>query len=232
MTRQQAVVLVALNAIVSALISLLVVAGGLALYAPPVVQQVVINGTALPVVTPVPTRRTSPINYTIKAGDSLSAIAAQYGISTAALMAANGITNPNLLTVGQVIIIPPPDLTTVTTAVPTPATVVPPVVPILKINAILRTGTASPVGEMVILQNVGARINMKGWTLQDLKNQMYVFPDFVLESNAGVRIHTDTGLDNATDLYWGRAAAVWDANDTATLKDHSGIVIDSYTIRK
>ena len=231
MTRQQAVVLVAVNAVVSALISLLVVAGGLAFYAPPIVQQRVIDGTARPIVTPAPTRRTTPLNYTIKAGDSLSAIAAQYGISTAALMAANGITNPNLLTVGQIIVIPPPDLTTATTAVPTPGTAVPPVVPILKINAILRTGS-SPVGEMVILQNVGARINMKGWTLQDLKNQTYVFPDFVLESNAGVRIHSEAGLDNASDLYWGRTAAVWDANDTATLKDHSGIVIDSYTIRK
>ena len=194
MTRQQAVVLVAVNALVSALISLLVVAGGLAFYAPPIVQQLVIDGTARPIVTPVPTRRTTPLNYTIRAGDSLSAIAAQYGISTATLMAANGITNPNLLTVGQIIVIPPPDLTTATTAVPTPGTAVPPVVPILKINAILRTGS-SPVGEMVILQNVGARINMKGWTLQDLKNQTYVFPDFVLESNAGVRIHTEAGLD-------------------------------------
>ena len=53
-----------------------------------------------------------------------------------------------------------------------------------------------------------------------------------LLSNAGVRIHTEAGLDNASDLYWGRTAAVWDANDTATLKDRSGIVIDSYTIRK
>src|SRR5437016_4247749 len=149
MTRQQAVALVVVNAVVSALISLLVVAGGLALYAPPILQTIVIDGTPRPAITPVPTRRTTPINYTIKAGDSLSAIAAQYGISTAALMAANGITNPNLLTVGQVIVIPPPDFTTATTAVPTPGTAVPPVVPILKINAILRTRSASPAGEMV-----------------------------------------------------------------------------------
>lgn len=232
MTRQQAVVLVAVNAIVSALISLLVVAAGLALYAPPVVQQIVIDGTARPFASPAPTRRTTAINYTIKTGDSLSAIAALYNITTAALMAANGITNPNLLTVGQVIIIPPPDFSTATTAVPTPGTAVPPVAPILKITAILRSNTVAATGEMVILQNVGARVNMKGWTLQDLHNQMYIFPDFVLDSNAGVRIHSDAGLDNATDLYWGRTAAVWDANDTATLKDRSGIVIDSYTIRK
>src|SRR5437016_6584269 len=119
MTRQQAIALVVVNAVVSALISLLAVAAGLAFYAPPIVQQIVIDGTARPFATPAPTRRTTPINYTIKAGDSLSAIAAHYGITTAALMLANGITNPNLLTVGQVIIIPPPDFATPGTAVPT-----------------------------------------------------------------------------------------------------------------
>lgn len=232
MNRQQAAVLIAVNALVSALISLLAVVVGLSLYAPPIVQQIVIDGTARPAGTPVPTRRTTAINYVIKSGDSLSAIAANFGISTSALMQANGITNPNLLTVGQVIVIPPPDLTTFATPVITPGTAVPPIAPILKITAILRSATATSAGEMVILQNVGARINMKGWTLLDLHNTMYVFPDFVLESNAGVRVHTDAGLDSATDLYWSRTAPVWDANDTATLKDRSGIVIDSYTIRK
>ena len=232
MTRQQATVLIVVNAAVSALISLIVVVAALWLYAPPIIQQVIVEGTVRPAGTPVPTRRTTAINYTIKSGDSLSAIAANFGISTAALMQANGITNPNLLTVGQVIVIPPPDLSAAASPVATAGTAVPPIAPILKITAILRSGTGTAAGEMVIIQNVGARINMKGWTLHDLHNLMYVFPDFVLESNAGVRVHTDAGLDSASDLYWGRTAAVWEANDTATLKDRSGIVIDSYTIRK
>jgi LysM domain/Lamin Tail Domain len=232
MTRQQATVLIIVNAAVSALISLIVVAAGLALYAPPVAERVAVDGTARPLGTPVPTRRTTAVNYTIKPGDSLSLIAANFGISTSALMQANGLTNPNLLAVGQVIVIPPPDLTASASVVATPGTAVPPVAPILKISAILRSASASSVGEMVIVQNVGARINMKGWTLQDLRSIIYVFPDFVLESNAGVRVHTDSGLDSATDLFWSRTAAVWDSNDTATLKDRGGIVIDSYTIRK
>ena len=232
MTRQQATVLIVLNAAVSALISLIVVVAALSLYAPPIIQQVIVDGTVRPAGTPVPTRRTTAINYVIKAGDSLSAIAANFGISTSALMQANGITNPNLVTVGQVIVIPPLDLTPSASPLATPGTAVPPVAPILKITAILRSGAGTSAGEMVIIQNVGARINMKGWTLQDLHNLMYVFPDFVLESNAGVRVHTDAGLDSASDLFWSRPNAVWEANDTATLKDRSGIVIDSYTIRK
>jgi LysM repeat protein len=232
MTRQQATLLILVNAVVSALISLIVVTLGLALYAPPIVERIVVAGTERAAGTPVPTRRTTAVNYVIKAGDSLSVIAANFGISTSALMQANGITNPNLLTVGQVIVIPPPDLTPFASPFGTPGTAVPPVAPILKISAILRSATSSSVGEMVIIQNVGARINMKGWTLQNLHNSTYVFPDFVLESNAGVRVHSDAGLDSATDLFWSRPTAVWDANDTATLKDRAGVVIDSYTIRK
>jgi LysM repeat protein len=232
MTRQQATALIVLNAAVSALISLMVVVAALYLYAPPIIQQVIVEGTIRPAGTPVPTRRTTAVSYTIKSGDSLSAIAANFGITTAALMQANGITNPNLVNIGQVIIIPPPDAAASASPTAPAVTAVPPIAPILKITTILRSSSGTSAGETVIIQNVGARINMKGWTLQDLHNIMYVFPDFVLETSGVVRVHTDSGLDSATDLYWSRPNAVWDSNDTATLKDRSGIVIDSYTIRK
>jgi len=42
-------------------------------------------------------------NYTVQAGDTLSAIAARSGTTVAALAAANGITNPDRLNVGQVL---------------------------------------------------------------------------------------------------------------------------------
>lgn len=44
--------------------------------------------------------------YTVKAGDTLSRIAAAQGSTTAAIAAANRITNPNLIRVGQVLMIP------------------------------------------------------------------------------------------------------------------------------
>ncbi len=39
----------------------------------------------------------------VRPGDTLSGIAAQYGTSTSALAAANGIANPNQIRVGQTI---------------------------------------------------------------------------------------------------------------------------------
>ncbi len=71
-------------------------------------------GTALPVTMPppaaaetlVPTPTTAPLVYVIESGDTLSSIAATYGVSVEALQAANGIQNPLLLQVGQELVIP------------------------------------------------------------------------------------------------------------------------------
>ncbi|HXN87513.1 MAG TPA: M23 family metallopeptidase [Candidatus Binataceae bacterium] len=45
-------------------------------------------------------------SYTVRRGDTLHHIAEQYGVSVSSLMAANGITNPHDLQVGEVLSIP------------------------------------------------------------------------------------------------------------------------------
>ena len=42
----------------------------------------------------------------MKSGDTLSGIAARFGTTVAALKRANGITDPRLIRVGQVLVIP------------------------------------------------------------------------------------------------------------------------------
>lgn len=49
---------------------------------------------------------TSEVTYTVVAGDTLSKIAAKYGTTYQKLAAYNGITNPNIIRVGQKIKIP------------------------------------------------------------------------------------------------------------------------------
>uniref|UniRef100_UPI001ADBB1BE LysM peptidoglycan-binding domain-containing protein n=1 Tax=Glaciimonas immobilis TaxID=728004 RepID=UPI001ADBB1BE len=44
--------------------------------------------------------------YTVQAGNTLSGIASQFGISSDQLVAANSIQNPNLISVGEVLTIP------------------------------------------------------------------------------------------------------------------------------
>ena len=55
---------------------------------------------------PSPTPRSTPRTYVVQKGDSLSSIAARFGVTVQALMAANGLANPNLVNVGQVLVIP------------------------------------------------------------------------------------------------------------------------------
>lgn len=54
----------------------------------------------------LPTARADADQYVVQAGDTLGSIAEGFGISVEALMAANGLTDPNVLSVGQVLLIP------------------------------------------------------------------------------------------------------------------------------
>ena len=67
-----------------------------------------------PTPTPVPTTPPddddgSTTTYTVVRGDTLSSIARRFGVSTTAIAQANGIVNPNLIFVGQVLTIPGAD---------------------------------------------------------------------------------------------------------------------------
>lgn len=65
------------------------------------------------------TARTYP--YTVRLGDTLSAIASADGTSVATLATLNGIRNPNLLSVGQVLALPYPLTHAVPRSVPGPS---------------------------------------------------------------------------------------------------------------
>ena len=73
-------------------------------FTPPATQ------TALPTATPTMTLMPTPVTYVVRPGDSLNSIAVQYGISPAVLVDANAIQNVDVITVGQVLVIPSPSL--------------------------------------------------------------------------------------------------------------------------
>jgi LysM repeat protein len=63
----------------------------------------------VPVTTiPRTTTTAAPQTYTVVKGDSLSKIAARFGVKTADLAAFNGIANPDDIKIGQVLKIPAP----------------------------------------------------------------------------------------------------------------------------
>lgn len=62
--------------------------------------------TPRPVASPVPTATPRPATYTVRSGDTLSAIAARFGTTVAEVAALNNIANPSLIRVGQVLQLP------------------------------------------------------------------------------------------------------------------------------
>ena len=66
------------------------------------------TATPIPTPTAVPTPAPqAPRSYTVQRGDELKKIAADYGVSIWSIVDNNDIPNPDSLTVGQVLTIPP-----------------------------------------------------------------------------------------------------------------------------
>jgi competence protein ComEC len=67
-------------------------------------------------------------------------------------------------------------------------------------------------------------LDMNGWTVEDEVGKTYTFPDgFTLEAGATVTLHTGSGTDTATDLYWGADSPVWNnGGDTVIVTNADG----------
>ncbi len=73
---------------------------------------------APPTPTDTPAASSGPQSYEVVAGDTIFDIAAQFGVDPDALMEANDITDPTLLQIGQVLVIPSGDATPAQTGSP------------------------------------------------------------------------------------------------------------------
>jgi len=195
------------------------------------------NQAAAPTSAPVaPTATPRATSYTVKSGDTLSSISRDFDVSLADLLAANNLRDGDLLTIGQKITIPIDGAT----PVPSPTPIRPrPVVTatqsialgdaFVTIREITDGGSLSQ--EVVIFTNIGAKVNLAGWTLVDSEGRKFTFPDLTLLTNAEVKVHTTSGTNTATDLYWGQTTPRWSASGTvAYLRDPSGKLIATYRV--
>ncbi len=186
--------------------------------------------TATTTVTPSPT----PVTYVVKPDDTLFGIAIELGVPLDVLMEANGITNPNSLDVGQVLIVPEVEGGPAATGTPAhdaseaTETLTPDVeAPKVIIRGVDGAGILE--SEAVQILNSGGVAAMESWTLDDVEGHVYIFPDFTLHSGA-ISVHTAAGTDTVIDLYWGLNMAVWTPGKIITLRDSSGIIQSTFQI--
>ncbi|MCW2900040.1 MAG: secreted protein [Streptosporangiaceae bacterium] len=83
--------------------------------------------------------------------------------------------------------------------------------------------------EYVVLKNTSrSGHSVKGWTLRDKSNHVYKIGTLTVGGGKYVTIHTGSGRNTASQLYWGSKAYVWNnTGDTAYLRTAGGSAADS-----
>jgi LysM repeat protein len=182
----------------------------------------------------------APFLYVIQPGDTLAGIAAAYGLTVDELIAANSLTDPNVIQAGQPLIIPglaAPTATPLPTRTPLAPGSLPPTPlptptlsgpPLIEIAGVLGAGSLET--EMAQVRNRGGMASLEGWTLSSAAGSRFVFPRLVLFTGGQVAVHSSAGASNPLHLYWGRAAPVWRSGELLTLQDQQGAVLDTYIV--
>lgn len=179
--------------------------------------------TTQPLATPTATEPGEPEVYVVQAGDTMLQIAVRYGLTTAELMEANNLTDPDFVFVGQRLVIPLPDATG-NGGDPAPPTRIPQGLQL----RIENPGNLD--GERVqVINESNAAVNLQGWTLSRGGGPIYTFGDLPVFPGGSIRLNSAGGVDNSLDRFWGQPQAVWTAGAVATLRSPEGDLVASET---
>lgn len=180
------------------------------------------------------------VRYAVQSGDTIIAIAQQYGVFPGDVLTVNNMTEDDAsnLQIGQVLIIPVEGCAALNTptVVPSPTntpfalTLVAPTVtlPPTAVNAqvviadVLDWGNVNT--EAVEIRNMGEVVNLQGWTLSNERGDVFRFPEFRMQQGSLVRIYSRQGQNTPAALYWGRETPAWREGDTVSLADAAGQV--------
>ena len=88
--------------------------------------------------------------------------------------------------------------------------------------------------EYAVFENTGeTALNLGGWTVTDAAGHTYTFPEgFTLNAGTTVTLHTGSGTDTESDLYWGSGTPVWNnGGDTIIVRNADGkrVLIEEYS---
>ena len=180
------------------------------------------------------------LTYRVKEGDILGALAVQFNTSVADIMTVNGITDPDSISVGQIIYIPTAPLpkptstsippTIVASSTPRPSATIKPgptdtssptlvgQAPQVIIENVVGSGVLA-TEHVVLLRSGDGELSLAGWRLEDGEGKVYTFPMLTLYKGGAINLNTRTGQDTVVDLFWGLAAPIWQSGKTVYLYD-------------
>ncbi len=102
------------------------------------------------------------------------------------------------------------------------------------INILGVIGAGALADERVIIQNTGTvKITLTGWSLADDKGLVYKFPqspELTLYPAASLQVHTKSGDDKPSDVYWNRAEPVWTSGELVVLYDDESVARAFYRV--
>ncbi|MAS37786.1 MAG: hypothetical protein CL610_27570 [Anaerolineaceae bacterium] len=100
----------------------------------------------------------------------------------------------------------------------------------VQIVRILNPGDITSEG--VEIRNTGGVIALTGWTLEDSKGNIFIFPEQRLFTNGLITVYTRRGTNTPISLYWGQNQAVWnEAGETAVLSNQDGEVQSTHQLQ-
>jgi len=180
-----------------------------------------------------------PVLHTVQSGETLNIISQQYDVSVDDIMAANDMTDPNFIGVGQQLTIPvgglpEPTVVPTETAVANPSPI--PTEPAAAGGGVIGvTGVIDPgvlESEAVQLVNSGAQEqSISGWQVRDEDSNVYTFGEVsIFGEGAGVMLHTRAGDDTFSDLHWGLDEPVWRSGEQLTLFDAGGRAVATFIV--
>ena len=203
----------------------------------PTLPAPVITSVPTPVVaTPTPVAAVSH-TYSVQSGDTPLSIARSLGVRVEDLLAANHLHEGDILSIGQALAVPAAAsaATVETTVAVTPPPIATSTAAPVSIDTFIAIKKITDIGnllsEAVVLANLSTKVDLSGWSLSDGEDHKFVFPDLVMLPNSEVTVHTTSGANSATDLYWGQTVARWGGSGTiAYLRDPSGKLAASYRV--
>jgi LysM repeat protein len=185
----------------------------------------------------------TPTIYVVQAGDTMSSIATRFNVSVDDILAANSLTNPDTISVGQNLLIPvegyvPPSATPAEAAPLATNPVEPPLptatrdpnqpAPSLIIREVRGAGVLAD--EVLVIFNEGGSVQLSGWSVRDETGRLYSFPVLSLNQGGTITLHTAAGSDTVTDLFWSQTTPVWASGRKVLLSDAGGTLHTQFTV--